>query len=140
MFKTVVICGSTRFKAGIREWANYLREEGIIVFEPFLNGYDFTSLENKDCIHFIYNGLTRHHFDMIKKADVCLIFNKDGYSGNSTTLEMGCASGMNKIIIGLEPDTIEGCRDSLFDFYINSKEELLSFLKNEKSVRSAHVK
>jgi len=77
---------------------------------------------------------------MIKKADVCLVFNKGGYSGNSTTLEMGCASGMNKIIIGLEPDVTEGCRDCLFDFYVNSKEELLSFLKNEKSLGVAHVK
>lgn len=140
MFKTIVICGSRKFKAEIREWALYLRSNGVIVFEPYLQGYSFDSLGSEEYAYFIANGLTRHHFDMIKKADVCFIFNKDNYIGNSVTLEMGCASAMNRIIIGLEPDTTEICTDVLFDFYINSKEDLLSFLKSEKVPGSAHVK
>ncbi len=34
--RSVVICGSRRFKTGIREFAEVLKKAGAVVFEPIL--------------------------------------------------------------------------------------------------------
>lgn len=114
--KTVVICGSRRYKKEIRKFGNELKELGVVVFEPFLHssGYDEwekLSDEHKD---YIYLGLTLDHFYKIEVADVVFVYNKDGYAGVSTTLEIGCAVAKGKIIYALEKDTTEGCRNVLF--------------------------
>jgi nucleoside 2-deoxyribosyltransferase len=121
----IVICGSRRFHDEIREAAQRLRENDHVVLEPILN-------RNKDINHlpadlkrYAFLGLTHHQLDLIRKADVCLIFNKDGYIGNSTTLELGYAVACGLVIYALEEDREEPCRAVLFDFVVGSIDEFV---------------
>ena len=88
--KSVVICGSRRFKSKIRSFARKLKENNIVVYEPYLHEgggeWDKFSQQYKQ---FIALGLTHDHFYKIRMADVVFVYNKDGYSGFSTTLEIG---------------------------------------------------
>jgi len=101
--KSVVLCGSRR---GEEEW------------KQLSDSYKkFTLL-----------GLTHDHFYKIKMADVVFVFNKDGYSGNSTTLEIGCAVALGKPIYALSADSEEACRNILFKEIVRSPEELVKRL------------
>ena len=127
--KSVVICGSRRYKKEIREFVKELKEAGVMVYEPILN----TDPEIRNLPdHFKYYsflGLTHHQFDMIRKAGVIFIFNKDGYMGNSTTLELGFAVALSKTIYALEKDKDEPCRDVLIDEIVKAPQELIQKLK-----------
>jgi nucleoside 2-deoxyribosyltransferase len=57
------------------------------------------------------------------------VYNKDGYIGNSTTLEIGYAVACDKPIYSLEEDNEEGCRNVLFTGQIKTINELLKKLK-----------
>jgi len=72
-------------------------------------------------------GLTHDHFYKIKMADVVFVYNKDGYSGVSTTLEIGSAVVLNKPIYALSNDD-EVCRNVLFREVIKTPEELIKKL------------
>ena len=129
--KTIVICGSRRFATGIRKLAKTLKQSNIIVFEPFLNKKP-VDLEN-DFRKYIFTGLTLHHFELIRKADIVLIYNKDGYMGVSSTLELGFAVSQSKIIYAISEDIEEPCRNVLFDKILSYPEDILKVLKeNEK--------
>jgi len=74
-------------------------------------------------------GMVHEHFDRMRKSDVCYIYNKNGYVGVNTTVEIGFAHGKNMIIYALEPEKPiefggEICRDILFSEVIESPEEL----------------
>lgn len=78
-------------------------------------------------------AMVHEHFDRIRKADVCYIYNKKGYLGVNTTLELGFAHGKNMVIYALEPElpVDEGgeiCRDILFTEIIDKPEELIKRL------------
>jgi nucleoside 2-deoxyribosyltransferase len=128
--KSVVLCGSRRFKKELREFAKKLKEKGIVVYEPYLHSgkkeWESLSDSYKD---FVYLGLTHDHFYKIKKADVVFVYNKGGYIGNSTTLEIGYAVACDKPIYALEEDTEEGCRNVLFTEIIKSPTQLIKRLK-----------
>ena len=122
--KSVVLCGSRRFKPEMREFGKKLKELGAIVFEPYLHsGQDEWQKLSDDYKKFIELGLTHDHFYKIKMADVVFVFNKDGYIGVSTTLELGYAVGAGKPIYALSTDE-ELCRHVLFREIIQSPEEL----------------
>ena len=53
---------------------------------------------------------------------------KDGYSGVSTTLELGYAMALGKVIYALSEDKEEGCRNVLFREIIKTPEELIKKL------------
>jgi nucleoside 2-deoxyribosyltransferase len=128
--KSVVLCGSRRFKKELREFAKKLKEKGVVVYEPYLHSgkkeWESLSDSYKD---FVYLGLTHDHFYKIKKADVVFVYNKGGYIGNSTTLEIGYAVACDKPIYALEEDTEEGCRNVLFTEIIKSPTQLIKRLK-----------
>lgn len=128
--KSVVICGSRKFKPEIRKWVRALKKAGIIVYEPFLTNYDWKEIGKKDKLmpKILATGLTLHHFEAIRKADVCFIYNKGGYMGNSVTLEMGAAAVLGKPIYTLEPDK-ELCREALSDGSIKTVKGLIKLLK-----------
>ena len=129
--KTVVLCGSTRFKPQIRKFAEELKELGVVVFEPHLHKSDekeWASL-SADYQNFIALGLTYDHFQKIRTADVVFIVNKDGYMGNSCTLELGFAIALAKPIYALEPDADEKCRNCLIKEIIKTPQELVERLK-----------
>jgi len=127
--KTVVLCGSRRFKPEIREFGKKLKELGVIVLEPYLHsGQDEWAKLSDDYKKFVALGLTHDHFYKIQMADVVFVFNKDGYAGNSTTLEIGYAVATGKPIYALTSDE-ELCRYVLFREIISSPEELVKRLK-----------
>ena len=128
--KSVVMCGSRRFKPEMREFAEKLRKLGVIVYEPYLHsGQDEWARLSDDYKKFVILGLTHDHFYKIKMADVVFLFNKDGYSGNSTTLEIGYAVAEDKPIYALSGDDEEIYRQVLIRETINTPEDLVKRLK-----------
>lgn len=123
--KKIVICGSRRFHDEIREAAQKLRDNGHIVLEPILNRNEAINNLSADLRRYAFLGLTHHQFDLIRKADICLIFNQDGYTGNSTTIELGYAVACGLPIYALEEDKEEPGRDVLFDFVIGTIDEFI---------------
>lgn len=127
--KSVVICGSRRFKPEIRKFAADLRGLGVVVFEPFLHsGADEWDHLSEDYKKFVALGLTHDHLYKIKMADVVYVFNKDGYAGPSTTLEIGCSVALGKPIYAFSDEDTELCRLTLFRGFPKSASELLPFL------------
>ncbi len=127
--KTVVICGSRRFKPEMREFGKKLKDLGVVVFEPYLHsGQEEWAGLSEDYKKFIALGLTHDHFYKIQMADIVFIYNKDGYSGNSTTLEIGYAMALGKPIYALADGDEELCRRVLFREIISTPEELLKRL------------
>jgi hypothetical protein len=127
--KSVVICGSRRYKAKIRKFAKILKEKGVTVYEPILNMNTGINDLPADLKKYAFLGLTWHHIEFIRKADVVFFYNKDGYLGNSSTLEMGAAAALGKPIFALEEETEEACRRVLIDKIVGSTKELMKYLK-----------
>ncbi|HCC67844.1 TPA: hypothetical protein DEP90_01355 [Patescibacteria group bacterium] len=128
--KSVVISGSRKFKKEMREFAKKLKEKGVVVYEPNLHsgGKEWKAL-SESYKRFVLLGLTHDHFYKIKKADVVFVYNKGGYIGNSTTLEMGYSVACDKPIYALEEDTEEGCRNILFTGFVKTPTQLIKKLK-----------
>lgn len=128
--KSVVICGSKRFHKEIKEFCDHLENNGVVVFRPNIDEpmYEDKSVGTPHTTRMIFKGLTLEHFDMIRKADICFIFNKDYYVGTSVTLEMGFANALGKIIYSLEQGTGDPCRDSLVDKVVSSAGDLMKKL------------
>ena len=127
--KTVVICGSRRYKKEIRKFGAELKELGVVVFEPYLHsGYDEWEKLSDEYKNYILLGLTLDHFYKIEIADVVFVYNKDGYAGVSTSLEMGYAVAKSKPIYALEKDETEGCRNVLFREIVPTPAALLKKL------------
>lgn len=128
--KSVVICGSRRFKKEIRELATQLRKAGIAVYEPLLKEFNFQELDiDEEAKRIAIGGVTLEHFQKIRKADVIFVYNKGSYMGISTTLEIGAAAILGKPIYALEDDKEDLARDVLFDGIIKTPDELMEKLK-----------
>ena len=128
--KTVVICGSSRFKSEMRGFGEKLKEYGAVVLEPHLYSPSHTEWENlsQDQKKFITLGLTHDHFYKIHISDVVFVYNKEGYVGNSLTLEIGYSVAKGKPIYALAEDK-ELARNVLFREIISSPEELIKRLE-----------
>jgi nucleoside 2-deoxyribosyltransferase len=127
--KSLTICGSRRYKKEIREFAAVLKKAGIIVYEPILNDDPKINELQSHFKKFAFLGLTHHQFSFIRKADVIFFYNKEGYLGNSSTLELGFAEALGKPIYALEEDKNEPCRNVLFDEIVKTPEELIKKLR-----------
>lgn len=128
--KTIVISGSIK-KAGeeIEKFAKELEDAGFRVIYPKL-GFrteDWDKLSDA-ALKKLYKGLTIEYFDLIERADVVFIYNKEGYCGNSVTMELAYAYAMKKTIYALMIDQ-EVSRDVLFDGYASSVRELINLIK-----------
>lgn len=136
--KSVVICGSQRYKKEIINFAKRLEKLGVpIVLIPDFRWTrsHLLSAKEKDRLkssryRIRLPGAVRGHLHKILKADVCFVYNKNGYIGVNTTLEIGAAAALNKFIFALEPDKSEPCRDILFDKIVSTPEELAEYLKD----------
>jgi nucleoside 2-deoxyribosyltransferase len=64
------------------------------------------------------------------KADLIYVYNRDGYIGVNTTLELGYAACLKKPIYAYERDTSEICRNILFDGYLTNLEEIIQILES----------
>lgn len=140
--KSIVICGSQRYKDEIGQLVTALKELGApIVFEPNFEDQssDFVKQEEKDRLRSkkyrdTVPAMVHAHFERIRKADMCYIYNEDGYLGINTTLELGYAHGKGMIIYSLEPEQpyTEGgeiCRDILFSEILKTPEEIVEKLR-----------
>jgi len=128
--KTIIISGSIK-KAGeeIEAFAKELEDLGYKVIYPKL-GFrtdDWDKL-SEPALRKLYKGLTIEYFDLIERADIVFIYNKEGYCGNSVTMELAYAYAMKKPIYALMKDQ-EISRDVLFDDYASTVEELDKLIK-----------
>jgi nucleoside 2-deoxyribosyltransferase len=127
--KSVVICGSRRFKEEALEFGRRLEELGVVVHKPYFHsGQEEWEHLSDDYKKFIILGLTHDHFYKIKMADVIFVYNKDGYAGPSTTLEIGAAAALGKPIYALSKDE-ELCRQVLIREVVLTPEELVKKLQ-----------
>jgi len=128
--KSVVLCGSRRFRPEIRKFADELIKLGVVVYAPYLHeGKDEWKSLSDQYKKFTALGLTHDHFYKIKMADVVYVYNKDGYSGVSTTLELGCAVALGKPIYALSDKDEELCRLVLFREIVTTAKDLVKKLK-----------
>ena len=128
--KSIVLCGSTRFKPQIRKFAEELKKLGVVVFEPHLmSNADEWRTVSDEFKRAAALGLTHDHFQKIRMADAVYIYNENGYIGNSCILELGFAVACAKPIYALASDKDEVCRDILIKEYIEIPQELVKRLK-----------
>lgn len=127
--KSVVICGSRRFKKEILDFAAKLKRAGVIVYLPFLNTDKRINELPENFKNFAFTGLTLHHFSLIRKADAVFIYNKGGYIGTSTTLEIGFATALGKPIYILSEKDDDPCRRVLYDEVVKTPAALIKKLK-----------
>ncbi len=128
--KSVVVCGSKRYKHEIAAFCRELEKHGVLVFEPdFRPGIDEKdTIQNELVTQKIIKGLTLEHFDWVRKAEVCFVFNKDDYAGVSVAMEMAYACALGKPIFALNLKTGDPCRDALIDKVINTPKALAALL------------
>ncbi len=129
--KSVTICSSNKFAKEAIAFAEKLKSLGATVLVPHYYTYNYGGVDklsghNK---RFVAMGLTHDHFSKIRKGDVIFIYNKNGYIGNSVTLELGYATALGKIIYAYSDTDTETCRDILFTGYANTPQKLVKYLK-----------
>lgn len=128
--RTVVICGSKKFRHELRAFAAELEKQGVVVFEPNFKEPlpEYFKADSENITQIIFKGLTLEHFDWIRKADVCFVYNQDDYAGISVTMEMAYASALSKPIYALNSKTGDPCRDTMIDKVTPTAQELLKLL------------
>lgn len=96
--KIVTICGSLKFEADIKYWAEKLILEGncvLSIIYPINHDLGANNLEQ----HEIF---TKAHRKRIDLSDAVFVVNKNGYIGDSTQKEIEYAKAWGKEIIFLE--------------------------------------
>lgn len=128
--KSVVICGSKRFKPEAKAFAAKLRKLGVIVYDPYFHlwGKEWEGL-SQDYKKFVALGLTHDHFYKIKMADVVYLYNKNGYAGVSTTTELGYAVALGKPIYAFSDKDEELCRRILVREIVKTPKGFVKKLK-----------
>lgn len=128
--KSVVVCGSKRYKKEIAAFCKELESLGVLVFEPSIQQpiFEDEKIGNDYATSKIFKGLTLEHFDWIRKSEVCFIYNKDDYVGTSVTMEMAYATALAKPVFALSGETGDPCRDALIDKVVKTPQGLVALL------------
>lgn len=128
--KSVVVCGSKRYKAEIKKFCKELAELGVLVFEPSIQQpiFETEQIHTQYVTAKIFKGLTLEHFDWVRKSEVCFVYNKDDYAGISVSMEMAYATALGKPVFALSAKTGDPCRDALIDKVVTSPKELAALL------------
>jgi N-dimethylarginine dimethylaminohydrolase len=128
--KSVVVCGSKRYKSDIADFCAALEKLGVLVFEPSFDEVlpEDTFVHSDYVTSKLFKGLTLEHFDWIRKAEVCYVFNKSDYVGISVTMEMAYASALGKPVFAATPVTGDICRDAMIDKVVTTPKELAALL------------
>jgi hypothetical protein len=128
--KSVVVCGSKKYKTEIALFCKKLSSFGILVFEPSIQKpiLETEVIQPEYVTDKVFKGLTLEQFDWIRKSEVCFVYNKDGYVGVSVTLEMAYAAALGKPIFALSPNTGDPCRDTLIDKVVKTPKLLAALL------------
>lgn len=135
--KIITVCGSGRFKPLIHGVCEELSQRGLIVLKPPLHdimGATQGAAKLDEANLLAWKGATFAHFNRIAKADICVMLNPGGYLGASSTLEMGYAVALHKLIVALRHDA-ELSRDGLFDIILETEELLEIANRIEKLAR-----
>jgi len=120
---TITLCGSGRVREAVHAAGKFLQESGVVVLIPPLHQIDqLVSGRPEECKQLAWKGATFAHFNRIVKADIVFIINPDGYVGASTTLELGYAVALGKLIVAMRPDDAEPARNGLFDVILDSSD------------------
>ena len=129
--KSIVVCSSKRYAKEVGRFCDGLEKLGVNVFRPNFDEPlpENTKFGSDNIKRIVFKGLTLEHFDWIRKADVCFIYNRHDYAGVSVTLEMGFANALGKPIYALSSKTGDPCRDPLIDKVTSSLAELVKLLK-----------
>jgi hypothetical protein len=129
--KTVAVCASKKFQDQAYAFIRQLEKLGILVYDPNIKEpiQEDKKFPSKHITDTIFRGLTLEHFDKLRKADVCYLFNYNDYMGVSMTLELGFACALSKPIYALSEKTGDPCRDVLIDRTAKTPEELVKLLK-----------
>lgn len=130
IMKSVVVCASKKYKAEVKKFCDELSQLGVVVYEPNIQEpiMEDAFIKSRHITKTVFKGLTLEHFDWIRKAEVCFLYNPDGYMGVSMTLELGYACALAKPIYALSAETGDPCRDALIDKVIMSPKELVKLL------------
>lgn len=128
--KSVVICGSAKFKTEMSNFVEKLEKLGVVVYGLYSRKESKDEWDNlsEDYKKFVALGSTHAHFYKIRMADVVFVYNPNGYIGNGATMEIGFAVAVDKPIYALHSDDQEICRNVLFSGIINTPEELVKKL------------
>jgi nucleoside 2-deoxyribosyltransferase len=128
--KSVVVCGSKRHKDAIKKFCQELANLGVLVFEPEINQPipETAFIQSEYVTAKLFKGLTLEHFDWIRKAEVCYIYNEDDYVGASVTMEMAYAAALGKPVFALSAKTGDPCRDALVDKVVKTPKALTALL------------
>ncbi|MFC4858680.1 hypothetical protein [Actinophytocola glycyrrhizae] len=119
--RTITLCGSGKKRKEIFEAAELLRDQGALVLAPPLHKIgELFAGQPAECHELAWKGATFAHLNRIEKADVVFIVNPDGYLGPSTTLELGYAVAMRKLIVAMKPDQVETARTVLLDLVLDT--------------------
>lgn len=120
---TITLCGSGKFREAVHATGKFLQERGVVVLIPPLHQIEQLVADRpEECKQLAWKGATFAHFNRIAKADIVFIVNPDGYVGASTTLELGYAVALGKLIVAMQPDDTEPARNSLFDVILGSSD------------------
>ena len=129
--KSVVVCGSKKYKDEIAKFCSELKKQGVLVFAPSIQKPIFEDEKIGDdyVTSKVFKGLTLEHFDWVRKADICFVYNADEYVGVSVTLEMAYAQALGKPIFALSYKTGDPCRDVLIDKVFPDAQSLAKVLR-----------
>jgi nucleoside 2-deoxyribosyltransferase len=116
----ITACGSGKNKELIHAICNGLQQKGFIVLPPPLHNISkYSSIDDEGSL-LLWKGATFAHLNRIKTADVCLMVNSKGYLGIGSSIELGYAVSLGKLIIALQHDT-ELAREALFDMVLEEE-------------------
>lgn len=102
----------------IRELRALSGKQGLhpVVFDPefeerpdnFENQHEKERMKSDSYRVAVAGKVYDHLFRKVRVADVCFIFNKDGYLGANTNGELFAAAALGKTIYALHPKTLMG--------------------------------
>lgn len=120
--KIITVCGSGKNKELIHSVCKKLEEKGYIVLTPPLHNIEkYANDMDSEGKLLLWKGATFAHLNRINTADVCIMINPRGYLGVGSTLELGYAVSLGKLIISLQHDD-EPARESLFDIVLECED------------------
>lgn len=121
--KSVVFCSSQRFNQDLKKFISDLRKvaakkkQHLVILEPNFGELEARfnkSTQERDRLkdlsyrEAVAGKVYDHLFRKVRVADVCFIFNKDGYLGVNTTGELFAAAMSGKICYALDQRTLMG--------------------------------
>jgi nucleoside 2-deoxyribosyltransferase len=120
---TITLCGSGRHREAIHTTGKSLQDRGVVVLVPPLHQIEkLVEGRPEECRELAWKGATFAHMNRIDKADVVYVVNPDGYLGASTTLELGYAVALGKLVVAMQPDQAEAARNVLFDIILGQSD------------------